>query len=218
MKAKILLVEGKKADRDSFNPGLVEKGFHVDCVPSGAAALEWLETDKPHIVLVDAVSMRTSGKRICKSIRETAAGVPILLVIESQNNSREKLEADVVLAQPFTLQKLLNRIKPLLPFEQKNVLIAGPIHLNVENRLVKVFEHQVALTPRLVVLLKELIDHAGEVVERKKLFTIVWDTNYTDDTRTLDVHISWLREILEDDPRHPRYLKTIRGIGYRLDV
>ena len=156
MKAKILLVEGKKADRDSFNPGLVEKGFHVDCVPSGAAALEWLETDKPHIVLVDAVSMRTSGKRICKSIRETAAGVPILLVIESQSNSRENLEADVVLAQPFTLQKLLNRIKPLLPFEQKNVLIAGPIQLNVENRLVKVFERQVALTPRLVVLLKRI--------------------------------------------------------------
>jgi DNA-binding response OmpR family regulator len=218
MKAKILLVEGKKADRDSFNPGLVEKGFQVDCVPSGAAALEWLETDKPHLVLVDAVSMRTSGKRICKSIRESAAGVPILLVIESQSNSRENLEADVVLAQPFTLQKLLNRIKPLLPFEQKNVLTAGPIQLNVENRLVKVFERQVALTPRLIVLLKELIDHAGEVVERKKLFTIVWDTNYTDDTRTLDVHISWLREILEDDPRHPRYLKTIRGIGYRLDV
>ncbi len=218
MKAKILLVEGKKADRDSFNPGLVEKGFKVDCVPSGAAALAWLETDKPHIVLVDAVSMRTSGKRICKSIREFAAGVPILLVIESQSNNRENLEADVVLAQPFTLQKLLNRIKPLLPFEQKNVLTAGPIQLNVENRLVKVFEHQVALTPRLVFLLKGLMDHSGEVVERKKLFTIVWDTNYTDDTRTLDVHISWLREILEDDPRHPRYLKTIRGIGYRLDV
>ncbi len=218
MKGRILLVEGKKADRDSFNNGLAEKGFQVDCVASGAAALKFLETNKPALVLIDAVSMRTSGKRICKSIRENANGVPIMLVMDGQNNSKENIEADVILTQPFTLQKLLNRIKPLLPFEQGNLVSTGPIDLNIENRLVKVFDRQVALTPRLVILLKELMDHVGEVVERKKLFRIVWDTNYTDDTRTLDVHISWLRDILEIDPRHPRYLKTVRGVGYRLDI
>jgi DNA-binding response OmpR family regulator len=74
------------------------------------------------------------------------------------------------------------------------------------------------LTPRLVHLLKTLIEHRGEVIERKALFSQVWETNYTDDTRTLDVHVSWLRQAIEADPDAPQFLKTIRGVGYRLDV
>jgi DNA-binding response OmpR family regulator len=63
-----------------------------------------------------------------------------------------------------------------------------------------------------------LIDHPGEVVNREDLFRIVWETAYIGDTRTLDVHVSWLRQALEDDPRHPKFIKTVRGVGYRLDV
>jgi DNA-binding response OmpR family regulator len=74
------------------------------------------------------------------------------------------------------------------------------------------------LTPRLVELLQILMQHPGEVIERDGLFRQVWKTEYTRDTRTLDVHISWLRRVLEADPRRPRFLKTIRGVGYRLDV
>jgi DNA-binding response OmpR family regulator len=74
------------------------------------------------------------------------------------------------------------------------------------------------LTPRLVTLLKTLLEKHGEVVERETLFKKVWETNYTGDTRTLDVHISWLRGALELDPENPKFLKTIRGVGYRLDV
>ena len=72
------------------------------------------------------------------------------------------------------------------------------------------------LTPRMAHLLHVLLLHAGEAVERQKLFSEVWETQYTGDTRTLDVHISWLREALEEDPRQPQFLKTIRGVGYRL--
>ena len=74
------------------------------------------------------------------------------------------------------------------------------------------------LTPRLVALLHILMDHHGEVVEREHLFKKVWETDYTGDTRTLDVHISWLRRAIELDPLKPKFLKTIRGVGYRLDV
>ncbi len=77
---------------------------------------------------------------------------------------------------------------------------------------------QARLTPRLVHLLKALIKQHGEVIERKALFSQVWETNYTDDTRTLDVHISWLRQAIETDPDNPQYLKTVRGVGYLLDV
>ncbi len=77
---------------------------------------------------------------------------------------------------------------------------------------------QARLTPRLVILLKTLMERPGEVIERNTLFRMVWETAYTADTRTLDVHVSWLREALEDDPRHPRFVKTVRGVGYRLDL
>ena len=94
----------------------------------------------------------------------------------------------------------------------------GPIRLDLEQRRVRCLGQQSRLTPRLVKLLQTLIEHHGLVVERTELFKVVWETDYTLDTRTLDVHISWLREALEVDPRHPRFLKTIRGVGYRLDV
>ncbi len=127
-------------------------------------------------------------------------------------------EVEVSLVEPFTLQKLVNRIRPLLPSEPKSLISAGPIQLDTEQRLVRCENRQARLTPRLVTLLKILIDHPGELMDRKELFRQVWDTAYTVDTRTLDVHVSWLRQAIEEDPRQPKYIKTIRGMGYRLDI
>ena len=95
---------------------------------------------------------------------------------------------------------------------------AGPIKLDVERNQVQCEEKEARLTPRLVSLLKILMRHPGEVLEREDLFRKVWNTEYTGDTRTLDVHISWLRRAIEEDPRNPHLLKTIRGVGYRLDI
>jgi DNA-binding response OmpR family regulator len=218
MKAKILLIEGKRTEHASFVTGLIKKGFQVETVANGAAALTRLAEDRPHLVLVDAASMRTSGRRICQSIRQQVPGLPITLVLAAKMPEQDKFEADVVLVQPFTLQKLLNRIRPLLPVEQRDVLTAGPLQLDLEQRMARLDNRQARLTPRLVVLLRTLMEHPGEVIERKALFSQVWDTNYTEDTRTLDVHMSWLREAIEEDPRHPVYIKTVRGVGYRLDL
>jgi DNA-binding response OmpR family regulator len=88
----------------------------------------------------------------------------------------------------------------------------------MEQRRVRCLGKKSRLTPRLVSLLRNLMEHPGVVIERAELFKQVWDTEYTADTRTLDVHVSWLREAIEVDPRQPRFLKTIRGVGYRLDV
>jgi DNA-binding response OmpR family regulator len=94
----------------------------------------------------------------------------------------------------------------------------GPLRLDVEQRRVRCLGKNSKLTPRLTSLLQLLMDKHGEVVEREALFKKVWETNYTGDTRTLDVHISWLRRAIELDPLKPKFLKTIRGVGYRLDV
>ncbi len=217
-KPRILLIEGKRSDHPSFAAGLTKKGFQVESVFSGNAALTRLKENTPDLVLIDAASMQTSGRRICQSVKDHTDGVPIVLVMTQATEGREKSGADVTLVWPFTLQKLLNRIKPFLPSDQKNLMQVGPLKLDTEQRWVRCLGRQARLTPRLVILLRTLMEHAGEVIERNNLFRQVWDTAYTADTRTLDVHVSWLREALEEDPRHPRYVKTVRGVGYRLDV
>ena len=218
MKHTILLIEGKHADHPSFSAGLVKKGYMVESVPNGAAALARLETSKPDLAIIDASSMRTTGKRICQSLQVVNETLPIILIVNPDGDLNDKAGANILLALPFTMQKLVNRVKHLLPVQNSSSLNVGPFQLDVEQRRVICDERQIQLTPRLVTLLKILMDHPGEVVEREKLFCEAWETNYTGDTRSLDVHMSWLRQAIEDNPRHPKYIKTIRGVGYRLDL
>jgi len=216
--ATLLLIEGKHADHPAFATALRNKGFVVELVSSGSGALARLADGfAPELVVVNAATLRTSGKRICQSLREKAADLPILLILD-EDREVEKVDADAILSLPFTAQKLVNRIRHQLPGDGKDSIHAGPIRLDIEKRMVRCAGKQARLTPRLVHLLKTLIEHRGEVIERKKLFSKVWETNYTDDTRTLDVHVSWLRQAIESDPDAPQFLKTIRGVGYRLDV
>lgn len=227
MSARILLIETKRADHLSFGPALLKKGYQVESVPNGGTALSRLEQIDPDLVVVDAASMRTSGRRICQALRRELDGLPVVLISDEDHDAVEKSSeklaekndvANVVLIPPFTVQKLANRIRALLPPEERDLLHVGPIRLNTEQKKVRCLGKQSKLNPRLVKLLKVLLEHPGEVLEREKLFRMVWDTEYTGDTRTLDVHISWLRAALETDPRRPRFLKTVRGIGYRLDI
>ena len=215
--ATILIIEGRHAEIPSFATDLQKKGFHVETAQSGKNALSRLGRISPHLVVVNAASLRSSGVRICKSLKDKNAKLPIILILEEKRNV-SKDSADVLLNLPFTVQKLSNRIKPLLPGDGKNVLHVGSIHLDTERRRVRCLSKNTKLTPRLVALLNVLLDHHGEVVEREHLFKKVWETDYTGDTRTLDVHISWLRRAIELDPLKPKFLKTIRGVGYRLDV
>jgi DNA-binding response OmpR family regulator len=218
MKASILWVEGTRTDSSSFVPSLRKKEYLVEIVPTGSAALARLVELDPDLVVVNAASLRSSGKRICNEIREQSAKLPIVLIVSPEHTVSGVTAANVVLELPFTSRKLLNRITPLLPGDGKNILHVGFIRLDLELQRVRCKGREARLTPRMTHLLQVLLLHAGEAVERQKLFSEVWDTQYTGDTRTLDVHISWLREALEEDPRQPQFLKTIRGVGYRLDT
>jgi DNA-binding response OmpR family regulator len=119
---------------------------------------------------------------------------------------------------PFTPRKLLNTVQRLMPSDKENSLSAGPIRMNVKQRKISCGGREAQVTPKEARLLEVFLRHPGILLTRKFLIKTVWETDYTGDTRTLDVHISWLRQILEPDPVSPRYLKTIRGQGYRLDV
>ena len=213
----ILVIETRHAEIPSFASDLQKKGFDVQIAQNGSQAVARLKDVSPSLVVINAASLRSTGLRICQSIREKDAKLPIILILENDNEVN-KDAADAVLALPFTVQKLVNRIKPLLPGDGKNVLHVGPIRLDLEKRRVRCLGKSTKLTPRLVTLLNLLMEKHGEVVEREPLFKKAWETNYTGDTRTLDVHISWLRRAIELDPDNPKFLKTVRGVGYRLDI
>lgn len=216
--ATILIIEGRRSDYIAFAPSLRKKGFDVELASSGKDALDRLGAGiVPDAIIVGAASLRSTGKRICQSLRAETENIPIILIID-EGVIIENGHADVVLNLPFTVQKLVNRLKHVLPIESDKTLRVGPIRLDVERRIVRCLGKRTRLTPRLVSLLSIFMQQHGEVVERNSLFSRVWETDYTEDTRTLDVHISWLRRALEVEPEHPILLKTVRGVGYQLDL
>jgi DNA-binding response OmpR family regulator len=216
--AKILVVEGTRVEHGSFIEGLRKKGFEVTSATNGADALGKIKAVLPEVAVIDSPSLRTNGKRICQSLRKEDPKLAIILVVDGSQPLPIQVEANAILQLPFTAQKLANRIRTLLPEGGRNVLSAGPVKLYLDQNLLRCLNKRTVLTPRLVIILKLLIEHRGEVIERETLYKKAWETEYTGDTRSLDVHISWLRRALEADPRNPRFLKTIRGVGYRLDA
>lgn len=219
MTAKILCIEGKHAGTQLFVTQLQKKGYLVTNVSTGKEALTVLDGEKFKVAIINAPSMRTTGVRICQSVHERAPKMPIILIAEAGADSNcDEHCANIILPLPFTVRKLHNRVKSLSPAQSANHLKVGQIALDLELHHVRCQDRKAHITPRLSAILEVLMRRAGEVVKREELFKQVWDTNFTDDTRTLDVHISWLRKAIEADPRKPKFLKTLRGVGYRLDV
>lgn len=217
MEKTVLVIEGNRADSPNFVPAMRKKGYRVEVTRSGKEALLLAPDVSPDIVVVNAASLRTNGKRICSNIRSNLDNVPIILIHQANENYSGDLEVDSLLVLPFTARKLINRIKILVPEDTKKHLKVGSLSLDVERNIVHCAGRQARLTPKLSQLLETFMQHPGEVLVREELFSSVWQTEYIADTRTLDVHISWLRQAIEDDPRHPQHIKTIRGVGYRLD-
>lgn len=219
MKAIILWIEGRQAEGLPLINTLRKKGYELSIVGTGSEALERLPSVNPDLIVVNAASLRSSGRRICSTLRKQAGNLPIVLIVDRDHSKAFKEEcADAVLELPFTPRKLINWIVPFLPWVGEQTLQRGPIRLDMERRCVECNGKLTRLTPSLTHLLRIFMEHQGEVLVREDIFRQVWETDYTGDTRTLDVHISWLRQAIEKDPHEPAYLKTIRGVGYRLDV
>lgn len=218
MKVKILWIEGRQGEGAPFITTLRKKGYTVEIATSGSEALERLTAINPDLAVLNAASFRSSGTRMCSTLRKQSARLPIVFITAAGNPTPADEMANAILTLPFTTRKLLNWILPLLPWGTEQTLVAGPIRLDVKSRRVECDGKVTRLTPSLTQLLKMLIDRRGEVLQREEVFRQVWETDYTGDTRTLDVHISWLRQAIEANPRQPVYLKTIRGVGYRLDI
>lgn len=218
---RVLLVEGSRTKTTSLAPAIRKVGFQVVVVHTGKEALQSADTLLPHVVVFDTSAMRSSGARSCFRLHERHPDLPIIHCRAIESVLDLSAEADIYLQRPFTSRKIINRIRKLLPAKDHEDQIerVGNITLFRGKRAVAVDGRgEFSLTPKLFGLLQEFMAHPNETVTRKQLMQQVWKTDYIGDTRTLDVHIRWLREILEDNPAKPRQLKTRRGKGYVLVI
>ncbi len=215
--AKVLLIESVRANGRSFSPSL-EKRYDLSLAYSGKQGLSIAQELLPDVVVLDAVSMRTSGDRICRALRSQLPDTPIIHIRAPFEGKERPSPADAFLHHPFTWRKLINRVKRFAESHDKDgeILQAGNIRLNVPKRLLLVGDQEKRLTPKLAGLAELFLKHPNTVIARKMLIQQVWNTDYMGDTRTLDVHIRWLREAVEDNPSRPRVITTVRGVGYRL--
>lgn len=217
----VLLVEGQSAGRESLAAVLQKAGYDTVVVRTGAESQHWLEAKTPDLIIFDASTMRSNGVRNCKRLRRLAEHTPIIHSRSSGEEEDRAAGADVYLERPFSPRKLLNRVRALLPadFNKEEIVRYGRITLYRFKRSVDVVgKGEYSLTPKLAHLLENFVRHPNEVLTRAQLMHTVWETDFIGDTRTLDVHIRWVRECIEDDPSHPVLLRTVRGQGYVLQI
>jgi DNA-binding response OmpR family regulator len=218
VRAKILLIEGKGKNVRSFRRELGDKGFQVAVVHSGRKAREVLISFRPDVVIMDASNYPSSGVRICKNIRMTTTRIPLIYIGAAGKPRPSSIRAHISLSHPFTIRKLVNRINQCLPSSDGQTLQAGPLILYVDKRSLHKDQREHRLTPKQAQLLEVLMRHPGELIRRSELMRKVWETDFLDDTRTLDVHIRWVREAVEDNPSKPRFITTVRGKGYKFAI
>ncbi len=216
--AQIFLIESSRANAPSFASALEKKGYAVFVFHKIKDALDAVGDESVDMLVLDAASMRMAGTRLTRRARAALGNIPIILISPDGTRPDPGSGASLTLIHPFTPRKLLNRIARLLPGDERYSLEVGPIKLNLAQCKVHCLDRQTRLTPKQAQLLEVFMQNPGRLMTRKRLIRQVWHTDYTGDTRTLDVHMSWLRHAIEPDPKNPRFLKTIRGMGYRFDI
>lgn len=214
----ILLIEKQSSRAPTFGAALERKGYHLAVVPTGSGALSWASDARPVLVILNAASLGSSGIRICGQVAE-AIGVPLIHILAEDAPRLDHAEAscDVRLRLPFTARKLVNRIKRLLPVGDEEMVRLAGIELATVSAVVRAHGRETRLTPKAASLLELFLTHPGETLERSFLMRQVWDTAYVGDTRTLDVHVRWVRQAIELDPGSPILIRTVRGKGYRFE-
>lgn len=218
---QVLLVEGQTAGRESLATMLEKASYDTAIARTGTEAQNWLVGNDADLIIFDASTMRSNGVRNCRRLRRQAGPTPIIHCRGAGEEEDRAAGADVYLQRPFTPRKLLNRVRALLPADERKEEIVryGNITLYRIKRSVEVAGRgEFALTPKLALLLETFIKHPNELMTRPQLMQTVWMTDFIGDTRTLDVHIRWVRECIEEDPSRPRLLQTVRGKGYLLSI
>ncbi|MEM8858055.1 MAG: response regulator transcription factor [Chloroflexota bacterium] len=222
---RLLLIEDDESIRVPLERRLTNRGFDVLSAADGKSGLEMALAHNPSVVILDLMMPEMDGWEVCRRLRENSV-VPILMVsaLSDEFDRIEGLElgADDYMTKPFNTNELIARINAILrrvafdtqPSDKEQVLEAGGVSLNLETRKVTSNGKPLTLRHKEFELLALLMESAGKPVTRAKIFDEVWGTDWLGDTRTLDVHIRWLREKLEENPSQPKIISTVRNVGY----
>lgn len=222
----ITLIEDDRLIAEPVTRALQGMGYTVRVAHDGAAGLELALEEPCDLVILDIMLPKMDGWEVCKAIRKSSV-VPILMLTALSDEIDRilglELGADDYLTKPFSTRELLARIKALLrrvEFDlsrvaNTHVISIDDIRIDLDRRQVFKGERELSLRFKEFELLSLLVTNMGEVVTRAEIFDKVWGTDWLGDMRTLDVHVRWLREKIEDDPSNPHYIQTVRSVGYR---
>jgi two-component system, OmpR family, response regulator RegX3 len=222
MRTRILVVEDESTISEPLAESLEREGFEAQVAATLAGAREAIRRELPDLVLLDVMLPDGDGRDLAREIRR-ASDVPIvMLTARGEEIDRVlglELGADDYVVKPFSSRELTARIRAIMRRgrgrEQRSPIEIGALRLDPASRTLTKDGAPIELAAREFDLVHLLMEHAGEVLRRERIMDEVWDPHWFGPTKTLDVHISWLRKKIEDDPSHPSYITTIRGVGFR---
>jgi two-component system response regulator RegX3 len=222
----VLVIEDEESFSDPLAYMLAKEGFDVSVAADGHAALAEFDRNGADLVLLDLMLPGISGTDVCRELR-ARSDVPVIMLTAKDSEIDKvvglEIGADDYVTKPYSSRELVARIRAVLrrrgqPVElAPSTVEAGPVRIDVDRHMVTVRSQQVALPLKEFELLELLVRNAGRVLTRSQLIDRVWGPDYVGDTKTLDVHIKRLRGKIEVQPKHPRHLMTIRGVGYKFE-
>jgi DNA-binding response OmpR family regulator len=226
MARTILVVEDDATLRETLVDALEVEGFRIVSAADGRDALVRFRADKPDLVLLDLMLPELSGIEVCRIIR-AESGVPIVMLTAKDSELDKvvglELGADDYVTKPFSLRELSARIRALFRRAEQvaapdaaaaNVVDLGRVQVDLAGHRLLRDGEAVAIKPKAFELLAFLLRHPGQAFTRDQLLERVWGYDYAGETRTVDVHVHWLRSTLEDDAAAPKFIHTVRGVGY----
>ncbi len=223
----VLVIEDEPALSDAIKYSLERDGYDVYVADDGIAGLELLRTHNPDVVLLDLMLPSLSGLDVLRTLR-TRSSVPVIIVTAKDSEGDKvaglELGADDYVTKPFSMRELVARVganlrRSSVQVESDDVvLVGGDVKVDVGRHVTTVRGKEVELRPKEFALLELLLMRGGKLVTRDDLIAEVWGYDYFGDTKTLDVHIKRLRSKIEVDPKHPEYIVTVRGMGYKFSL
>jgi DNA-binding response OmpR family regulator len=223
--ATILFVEDEEGISEPFSKALERQGFEPVVARTAADALELAEQVDPDLILLDLTLPDGDGRDVCRELRRSSDVPIVMLTARGSETDRVvglEMGADDYVVKPFSGAEVISRIRAVLRRSRPDAkspaeaIELGDLRVDPASRTTLLSGEEVALTRKEFDLLAELAAHAGHVVTREDLMARVWDVNWFGSTKTLDVHIGALRRKLGDDPAAPRFIETVRGVGFRL--
>jgi len=226
---KILVVEDDPNLLETIKYSVAREGYHVITAPDGARALDIARSEKPDLIILDLMLPEVSGFEVCRILRKEMT-VPILMLTAKTDEVDKvvglEIGADDYMTKPFSIRELLARVGALLRraemprlamTDEEEWLKVGDLEIDLGRHRVLRLGVPLTLTSKEYDLLVFLARHKGFLFTREQLLEKVWGYDYAGETRTVDVHVRWLRQKIESDPSNPETLLTVRGAGYRLE-